>query len=81
VGFIRFSLDGQLENAQMYTYEIIGNLNAGMTAFIDWNLIFNKQGGPNHMNNYCDAPIMFDTENDMVQEKFPLRLLAILAAI
>jgi glucosylceramidase len=69
VEYSRFSLAGQLENAQMYANDIIGNLNSGMTAFIDWNLILNKQGGPNHVNNYCDAPIMCDTENDIVQEK------------
>ena len=60
---------GQLENAQIYAYYIIGNLNAGVTAFIDWNLVLNKQGGPKNVNNYCDAPIMCDTENDIVQEK------------
>ncbi|MFP3123751.1 glucosylceramidase [Ectobacillus funiculus] len=69
VEYSRFSLAGQLENAQMYAYDIIGNLNAGMTAFIDWNLILNKEGGPNHVNNFCDAPIMCDTEQDIVQEK------------
>jgi glucosylceramidase len=69
VEYSRFSLAGQLENAQMYAHDIIGNLNTGMTAFIDWNLILNKQGGPNHVNNYCDAPIMCDTENDIIQEK------------
>lgn len=69
VEYSRFSLAGQLENAQMYAYDIIGNLNAGMTAFMDWNLILNKEGGPNHVNNFCDAPIMCDTEQDIVQEK------------
>lgn len=69
VEYSRFNSDRQLENAQMYAYDIIGNLNAGMTAFIDWNLILNKEGGPNHVNNFCDAPIMCDTEQDIVQEK------------
>ncbi|MEH7305226.1 glycoside hydrolase family 30 protein [Neobacillus drentensis] len=69
VEYSRFSEAGQLENAQMYAYDIIGNINAGMNAFIDWNLILNKEGGPNHVNNFCDAPIMCDTENDIVQEK------------
>lgn len=34
--------------------------------FCDWNLLLNEQGGPNHVGNYCDAPIMADTENDKV---------------
>jgi glucosylceramidase len=69
VEYSRFSEAGQLENAQMYAYDIIGNINAGMNAFIDWNILLNKEGGPNHVNNFCDAPIMCDTENDIVQEK------------
>lgn len=69
VEYSRFSEAGQLEHAQMYAHDIIGNINAGMNAFIDWNLILNKEGGPNHVGNYCDAPIMCDTENDIIQEK------------
>jgi glucosylceramidase len=69
VEYSRFSEAGQLANAQMYAYDIIGNINAGMNAFIDWNILLNKEGGPNHVGNFCDAPIMCDTENDIVQEK------------
>jgi glucosylceramidase len=69
VEYSRFSEAGQLANAQMYAYDIIGNINAGMNAFIDWNLLLNKEGGPNHVGNFCDAPIMCDTDNDIVQEK------------
>lgn len=69
VEYSRFSEAGQLEHAQMYAHDIIGNINAGMNAFIDWNIILDKKGGPNHVNNFCDAPIMCDTENDIVQEK------------
>ncbi|WP_040952244.1 glycoside hydrolase family 30 protein [Gorillibacterium massiliense] len=72
VEYSRFSDAGQLENAQMYAHDIIGNMNAGMTAFIDWNLLLNKQGGPNHVGNFCDAPVMCDTDNDIVQEKLSL---------
>jgi glucosylceramidase len=53
----------------MYAYDIIGNINAGMNAFIDWNILLNEEGGPNHVSNFCDAPIMCDTENDIVQDK------------
>ena len=60
VEYCRFS-DGQLPNAQMYAHDIIGNLNAGMNAFLDWNLVLDREGGPNHVHNYCDAPVMCDT--------------------
>jgi glucosylceramidase len=60
VEYSRFDTD-QLKNAQMYAHDIIGNLNAGMTGFIDWNIYLDEKGGPNHVGNYCDAPIMVDT--------------------
>lgn len=69
VEYSRFSEAGQLENAQMYAYDIIGNINAGMNAFFDWNILLNKEGGPNHVCNFCDAPVMCDTDNDIIQEK------------
>lgn len=50
----------QLGNAQMYAHDLIGDLNNGLDTFIDWNIILDQQGGPNHVKNYCDAPIMCD---------------------
>lgn len=68
VEYSRFDAD-QLRNAQMYAHDIIGNLNAGMTGFMDWNIFLDKKGGPNHVGNYCDAPIMIDTEQDNFEVK------------
>lgn len=31
---------------------------------MDWNLVLDIQGGPNHVGNYCSAPIILDTEQD-----------------
>jgi len=45
---------------------MIGNLNAGMNVFFDWNMYLDEKGGPNHVGNFCDAPIMADTKNDKV---------------
>ncbi len=68
VEYSRFDAS-QLYNAQMYAHDIIGNLNAGMTGFIDWNIMLDEKGGPNHVNNFCDAPIMVDTKNDSFEKK------------
>ncbi len=68
VEYSRFSTD-QLKNAQMYAHDIIGNLNAGMTGFIDWNIFLDEKGGPNHVGNYCDAPIMVDTQSGELMVK------------
>ena len=61
IEYSRFDTD-DLRNARMYAHDIIGDINGGMTAFIDWNILLDKQGGPNHVGNFCDAPIMVDTE-------------------
>ena len=51
---------------EKYAHDMIGNFNNYCTMFCDWNLLLNEQGGPNHVGNYCDAPIMADTKNDKV---------------
>ena len=55
-----------MDFAEQYDHALIGDLNAGMNAFMDWNIILDKQGGPNHVKNFCDAPVMCDIENDMI---------------
>ncbi len=52
----------ELAKAQRYAHDIIGNLNNGMHLYFDWNIALDEQGGPNHVNNYCDAPIICDTK-------------------
>ena len=42
--------------------EIIGDVNAGTAARIDWNLILDSHGGPNKVGNACDAPMVSDGE-------------------
>ena len=54
--------EAQIENAQRYAREIIFGICAGMNAFFDWNILLNAEGGPNYVNNFCDAPIMVDVK-------------------
>ena len=58
-----------IENAERYAHDMRGNLNAGMNGFIDWNLLLDAQGGPNHAGNFCDAPIMCDDSKDTLDVK------------
>jgi len=44
-----------------YAHDIIGDLNAGAVGWIDWNLLLNKAGGPNHVGNVCDAAVVTDS--------------------
>lgn len=54
---------GDWASGELYGHEIIGDLNHHTSAWCDWNLLLNKNGGPNHAGNYCDAPILADIEN------------------
>lgn len=69
VEYSRFASDNQVAHAEMYAHDIIGNFKAGMNGFIDWNLILDEKGGPNHVNNFCDAPIMCNTREDSIDVK------------
>lgn len=62
VEYSRFEVDNQVQNAEMYAHDMIGDFNAGINGFIDWNLILDRQGGPNHVGNYCAAPVMCDVD-------------------
>ncbi|MGL5917139.1 MAG: glycoside hydrolase family 30 protein [Culicoidibacterales bacterium] len=55
---------GSWENGQSYGRNIIGDFNNWSEGWIDWNLLLNEQGGPNHVNNFCEAPIMLDRKTD-----------------
>ncbi|MDR0598468.1 MAG: glucosylceramidase [Treponema sp.] len=55
--------------AERYAHDIIGNLNHGMTAFYDWNLVLDEQGGPNHAGNYCDAPFIYHPGSGALEER------------
>ncbi|GAB9463789.1 Glucosylceramidase [Globisporangium polare] len=50
---------------QRYAHDIITDFNNWVVGWVDWNLILDHTGGPNHLGNNCDAPIIIDeTEKD-----------------
>lgn len=49
-----------------YARDIIGCLNNWVHGWIDWNMVLDKQGGPNWFENWCIAPVIVDPENDEV---------------
>jgi len=54
-------LDGHWSFGERYARSMIEDFNRWNTGFIDWNLLLDERGGPNHVNNFCSAPIMADT--------------------
>lgn len=57
---------GSWNTGERYGHDIIGNLNHWMSCWTDWNIVLDEQGGPNHVSNFCDAPIIGDTIKDEV---------------
>lgn len=44
-----------------YGRSMIHDFNNGMVGFTDWNILLDENGGPNHVRNFCFAPIHGDT--------------------
>jgi glucosylceramidase len=57
---------GSWKTGERYGHDLIGNLNHGTSCWTDWNILLDEQGGPNHVGNYCDAPIIGDTVHDQL---------------
>lgn len=49
-----------------YARDIIGCLNNYVDGWVDWNMVLDRQGGPNWFKNWCGAPILVDPEADEV---------------
>jgi glucosylceramidase len=46
---------------EVYGKSMINDFNNGVEGWTDWNVLLDQQGGPNHVQNYCFAPIHADT--------------------
>ena len=49
-----------------YARDIIGCLNHWVNGWVDWNMVLDRQGGPNWFKNWCIAPVIVDPEQDEV---------------
>lgn len=54
----------RVPNAEIYAHDIIGDLNAGANGYIDWNMMLDYHGGPTHIHNSCNAPIMLNKKGN-----------------
>lgn len=48
-------------NAERYGEQMIHDFNNGTVAWTDWNILLDENGGPNHVGNFCFAPVHADT--------------------
>jgi glucosylceramidase len=46
---------------EMYGRSMINDFNSGAVGWTDWNVLLDEMGGPNHVQNFCFAPVHADT--------------------
>lgn len=51
---------GEWAPAERYARSILSDLNHWTVGWIDWNLLLDDTGGPNHVGNFCSAPMLAD---------------------
>ena len=51
-------------NAERYGNSMINDFNHGTVGWTDWNILLDHTGGPNHVQNFCFAPIHADTRTN-----------------
>src|SRR5665647_1958280 len=60
----KFSLDriNDWSLGEKYGYSMVNDFNCGTVAWTDWNILLDENGGPNHVGNFCFAPVHADTK-------------------
>jgi glucosylceramidase len=46
-----------------YGRSMINDFNSGAVGWTDWNILLDQTGGPNHVQNFCFAPVHADTRS------------------
>jgi glucosylceramidase len=57
-----FKKIGEWQWGETYAKSIINDFNNGAVGWTDWNVLLDETGGPNHVHNFCYAPIHADTK-------------------
>lgn len=51
---------------ERYGYSMVHDFNSGAAGWIDWNVLLDEHGGPNHVGNFCFAPVHADTRTGVL---------------
>ncbi len=58
---------GAWQHGEGYARQMIGDFHNWVANFLDWNIVLDQRGGPNHVGNFCDAPVIVDTNTGEVR--------------
>jgi len=58
----KFNLDSvyNWSLGEKYAHSMVNDFNCGTVAWTDWNILLDTKGGPNHVGNFCFAPVHAD---------------------
>ena len=64
----QFKMDGiyDVSLGELYGRNMLNDFNKGTALWTDWNVLLDETGGPNHVGNFCFAPIIADTKTGKV---------------
>ena len=58
---------GEWAVGERYGHAMMEDLNHWSVGWVDWNIVLDQKGGPNHVGNLCGAPIIADTDTGEVK--------------
>jgi glucosylceramidase len=61
-----FSKINDWQGGETYAKSMINDFNNGAEGWTDWNVLLDEKGGPNHVQNFCYAPIHADTKTGVL---------------
>lgn len=53
---------GEWKFGEQYGHSMIHDFNSGSVGWTDWNILLDERGGPNHVDNFCFAPVHANTK-------------------
>ena len=64
---VGLKITNDLAHAEKYAHDLLGNLNAGLNGYTDWNIALDQVNGPYHnRSGHCAAPVICDNEKDEI---------------
>jgi glucosylceramidase len=56
---------GEWHWGENYGKSMVHDFNNGAVGWTDWNVLLDEKGGPNHVGNFCYAPVHKTAEGDL----------------
>lgn len=56
------------DSFRLYIHAFLNDIKHGADTVIDWNMILDADGGPNHVGNFCSAPCLYSSEKGLVPQ-------------